>query len=117
GEDAAVAVERFMAVIGGLACRRERRLVYAVAGHGNRTVGLNARAGTVCRLPGTRNIASRRRSRGLSSGPRVLHRVTPAINNRQICCGLSPPSSTSAACPLPATFPPLPSASLSESNS
>src|SRR4029450_11850858 len=111
GEHAAVTVERLMAVIGGFACRRKRRLVYAVAGHGNRTVGLNARAWAVCRLPGTGKIVNRRWSRSFSSGQRVLHRGTPAINNRQICCGLYSASSTIAAWRLRATLAPLPSAS------
>jgi len=112
GGHVAVTVERLVAVIGGLACRRERRLVYAVAGHGHRAVGLNARPWAVCRLPRTRNIVSRRGSRGLSSGQRVLDRIPPPINNRQICGGLYSASATTAAPPLPTT-----SASLSESNS
>src|SRR5205085_5847371 len=49
----AIAEERFMTVVGGLACGRERRLVDTVTRHGNRTVRLDARARSVCRLPGT----------------------------------------------------------------
>src|SRR5262249_28872774 len=79
--DVAVAVERLVLVIRGLACRRERRLVYAVARHRHRAVGLNARARAVRRLPRTGNIVSRSWSSLLSSGKWILDRVAPPVDN------------------------------------
>ena len=87
-----------MLVIGGLPCRRERRLVYAVARHGNGTVGLNAGARAPCRLPRSRDVTNRSRPRSLSAGERVLDRIPPPVNHRQICRGACEASAAIAAC-------------------
>jgi hypothetical protein len=55
---------------------------------------LDARARTGRRFPDTGQIANRSRSRRLAAGKRVTKGPTPAVDDRHICRGYDPASTT-----------------------
>ena len=105
GQHGAVAVERLVAVVDLLALSGVGRLALAVAGHGRGTIGLDAGAWTLCRLPHPVNIPGRRGT-GRFSRKRVRQRAAPAIEDRQVRRGHNPAATPPP--PPPRPCPPRP---------